>query len=86
MNQSYFVNLLTGIENAARLHFQAHGAHQGDGVALGDDAGAQMVVEGHAALRHLVFEVDVLGAQGGVLGQNGEGAGRVSTPFCGGKR
>ena len=49
-----------------------------DGVALGDDAGAQMIVEGHTAIRHLVFEVDVLGAQGGVFGKGGEGQSRGS--------
>jgi hypothetical protein len=41
------------------LHIQADDAHQGDGITLGDDAVAQLIVEAHFVAFDLVFEVNI---------------------------
>ncbi len=48
-------------------------AHQFEGVAAGDDAGPQGVVEGHVAVGELVAEVHVRGPVAQLVDQAGEG-------------
>ena len=53
--------------------FEPHRAHQLDGVALGDDARLQLVVEAHLAVFDVVLEVDVVDAGRELVGDLRQG-------------
>ncbi len=48
-----------GAQQAAPLHVQADDAHQCDGIAFGDDAVAEMIVEAHFVALDLILKVHV---------------------------